>query len=293
MFEPRQSQPTTEPRALFENNLAEIERVVTWISRRTCLSGEDAEEFGSWVHVKLMEDDFGILRSYSGRSSLATYLTTVVHNLARDFKSKRWGRWRPSAAAERLGVAAVQLETMIYRDGFSSSVAAEMLQRHHGVRMTTAEIATLTGKLPQRARHSVEGGDQVEAAPARESSDEQLMGSEGRTALDEARSALQESLSELDTEDRLILRMHYESGLTIAAIAVSLGLRQRRLYTRREASLRTLRAGLERRGLDAEHVLDALEWSEGDRDLDFQADSAKPGDSGPSNPREPKGSSVE
>ncbi len=283
MSEPRQPRPASDPRALFEGSLEEIERIVTWIARRACLRGDDAEEFRSWVHLKLMEDDFGVLRSHSGRSSLATYLAAVVHNLARDFKSKRWGRWRPSAAAERLGVTAVRLETLLHRDGFPLSEATEMLQRHHGVRLSAAEMADLAERIPQPARLVVESGDRVDGAAGSERSDEGLLRSEGVATLEEARRALGESLAELDVEDRLILRMHYESGLTLAAVAASLGLNQRRLYTRRDASLRALRGGLERRGLDAAEVLSALEWSGDAAEFAFPADSAEETDSGPSN----------
>ncbi len=290
MPEPRPPRPPSDLRSLFERSLDEIERIVAWISYRTCLRGDDAEEFRSWVHLKLMEDDFGILRRHSGRSSLATYLTAVIHNLARDFRSKRWGRWRPSAAAERLGVVAVQLETLLHRDGFSLGVATEMLQRHHGVRLSAVEIAALAERLPQAVKASVEGDERLESVPAHDRSDEGLLRSEGMATLEETRRALRESLAELDVEDRLILRMHYESGLTLAAVAAALGLRQRRLYTRRDASLRTLRAGLERRGLDAAEILAALHWSGDEGDFDFEAAPAEAPDSGPSNSNEPTGS---
>ncbi len=280
MSEPGQPDAGVDPRELFESHLGEIERIVGWIARRACLVGDDAEEFRSWVHVKLMENDFRVLRSHSGRSTLGTYLAVVVQNLARDFKSKRWGRWRPSAAAERRGVTAVQLETLLYRDGFSLSEATEMLRRHHGVRMSAGEIGALAAELPQRSRPATEGGEAVETAPAADRADEAALRAEARARLAEARRALSDALAELDSEDRLILRMHYERGLTIAAIAAALGLVQRRLYTRREASLRSLRAGLEKRGLEPALTLEALRWSDREgRGLDFR-------DSGPSNPNE-------
>ena len=278
---------TGDPRSLFESHLAEIERIVGWIARRSCLSGDDAEEFGSWVNLKLMEEDFRILRRHSGRSNLETYLVVVIQNLARDYRTSLWGRWRPSAAAERRGVVAVELETLMYRDGFSLDEATEMLRRHHGARESAVEIADIAGELTPRARPLLEGGEAVAEVSAPERSDAALMRSQAEIDMSEARRALNDSLAELDREDRLILLMHYESGLTLAAISRALDIKQRRLYTRRDASLRALEAGLERRGLDPERTLEALRWSEdAGGGVDFQL-------SRPSNLGEGEGTGVE
>jgi hypothetical protein len=53
--------------------------------------------------LKLIENDYRILRSFEGLASLGTYLTTVIARLFLDFQIHEWGRWRPSAAATRLG----------------------------------------------------------------------------------------------------------------------------------------------------------------------------------------------
>ena len=270
-------------RSLYEDHLDEIERVVSWIVRRCCLVGDDAEEFRSWVHVKLMDSDFRILRSHSGRGSLATFLVAVVQNLARDYKAKHWGRWRPSAAAERLGVTAIQLETLVERDGFSLQVAIEMLRQHHGVRMSESEFRALAERLPTRESYALEGGERVEAVAGSERTEGGLMRSEGEATMEQAREALEECLAEFDLEERLMLRMHYESGLTVAAIATTLDIPQRQLYTRRERCLRLLRRSLENRGLESEKVFEALRWTEDERKLDFRVSSAEGGELKPSN----------
>ena len=71
------------------------------------------------------------------------------------------------------------------------------------------------------------------------------------------RGELGRSLAELEVADRLLLKMHYESGLRISAIARVLGLKQRELYTRRDRCLRQLQRSLVGAGLDGVHVLDA------------------------------------
>ena len=104
--------------------------------------------------------------------------------------------------------------------------------------------------------------------------------------MEQAQKDLEDCLAELELEDRLILRMHYESGLTVATIAKTLGLQQRQLYTRRDRCLRQLRRALQSRGLEAESVLEALRWTADERKLDFNVSSAEDSRLEPSNPEE-------
>lgn len=46
-------------------------------------------------------------------------LVAVVERLSLDFRVERWGRWPPSAVADRLGPAAVLLERLVTRDGYT------------------------------------------------------------------------------------------------------------------------------------------------------------------------------
>lgn len=271
------------PRELFEHSLERIESVVSWVARRFCMSPDEGEEFRSWVHLKLIEDDFRVLRSFSGRSGIATYLTSVIQNLARDFRTSRWGRWRPSAAAERLGLTAVQLETLVERDGFSLDEAVEMLRSNHGVRLSRLELVELAARLPRRVRTRLEGDAGLATATASSRAESAVEQAERARVVERARRALAGALAELDVEDRLILKMHYQSGLTIAAIAAALDLDQRRLYSRRERCWRHLRSSLEARGVVAADVLEALGWADAELEVNYGLAGAEVGRIGPSN----------
>ena len=67
--------------------------------------------------LKLIDDDYQILRGFRERSSLRTYLSTVVERLFLDYRIRQWGKWRPSAQARRAGALAVRLEALLHRDG--------------------------------------------------------------------------------------------------------------------------------------------------------------------------------
>ena len=103
-------EPTGE--ALFESELELIERVISFVSARHHLPGVEADDFGSHVKLKLIEDDYGILRKFEGRSSLRTFLTTVITRLFLDYRIAAWGKWRPSAEAKRAGEVAILLERL-------------------------------------------------------------------------------------------------------------------------------------------------------------------------------------
>src|SRR5262245_34415390 len=108
----------------FLNHLTLVDRTAGLLARRSGIHGDDVEDFKSWVRLRLVENDYEVLRRFRGEGTLHTYLTVVIALLARDYRYAHWGRWRPSAAARRLGPLAVRLETLVHRDGRTLSQAA-------------------------------------------------------------------------------------------------------------------------------------------------------------------------
>src|SRR5215213_773629 len=138
-----------DPEALLRDNLPTVDRIVASLCRRHGLSGDDADDFRSWVYLQLVEDDYAILRKFRGESSLATYLTVVIAMLFREYRVREWGRWRPSAIARRLGPLAVRLEMLVFRDGCTLSQAGEVL-RSEGEKVSDRELADILAQLPPR-----------------------------------------------------------------------------------------------------------------------------------------------
>ena len=50
---------------------------------------------------------------FEGRSQLRTYLITVVQRHFLDDRNARWGKWRPSSIARRIGPIAVLLDLLV------------------------------------------------------------------------------------------------------------------------------------------------------------------------------------
>ncbi len=228
-----------------------IRRVIAFACRRQRLRAEEAEEFASTVMLKLVEDDYAVFRKFQGQSSLPTYLTTVIQRLCLDFLRAKRGRPRSSAEARRLGPVAVQLERLLYWDGFGFDEACRILRDNHGVEASWEELEEMAGRLPSRAiGRQHEGGERTEQlAGALERPDEALSERERVEEAERVVAALEEAVGTLDAEDRVILRMRFEDGFTVADVARALGLRQKPLYRRIDGLLRRLRRELEGRGL--------------------------------------------
>ena len=98
--------------AFFVSNLALIEGVIGFVSRRHHLDAAEADDFEAHVKLKLVQDNYAVLQRFEGRCSLRGFLAVVVERLLLDYRTARWGKWRPSADAKRLGPTAVLFEQL-------------------------------------------------------------------------------------------------------------------------------------------------------------------------------------
>lgn len=255
------------PAEQFEAQLPLIERVIRFVARRRHMSAEEGEEFASTVRLKLIEDDYEVFRRYEGRSSLQTYLSVVVQRVALDFRISRWGKWRPSAEAIRLGEPAVLFERLTVRDGHPFGEACALMRERHGVTLSDHEFDALVAALPPRAPRRFVEDTHLEHAPAQTPSPTSLIEADDRrrTAV-LTRKALAACLAQLPAQDRLLVRLRFEEGLTVAAISRALRLEQKPLYRRLEGVLRRLRTELEVAGVSAREVIELV----GDGDVEWK-----------------------
>jgi RNA polymerase sigma factor for flagellar operon FliA len=251
--------PDRPGESLLLSELPTIDRIVAFIRVRHHLSASDADEFAAHVRLKLVEDEYAVLRKFEGRSSLRTYLTVVIQRLFLDYRTSAWGKWRPSAEARRLGELAIQAERLVTRDGYSLDEAYEVLTTNHGVGINRGELEQLVEKLPCRVRRSFEGEESLQNVVAPDLSPDAALEEQGRAvAAARVSQALSRTLATLDVRDRLILTMRFEDGRTVAEIARVLHVDQKALYRRCDRLLLDLRAALEREGVNADEVLDIL-----------------------------------
>jgi RNA polymerase sigma factor for flagellar operon FliA len=139
-----------DPEKLLLESLPDLERISAFVCRRSSVLGADAEDFHSWVRLRLIENDYAILRKFEARSTLRTYLAVVVQRLMLDYRNHQLGKWRPSAEAKRLGEVAVGLEMLLHRDRRSVDEAIATTEARHA-EVSRAEIEAILRRLPQRA----------------------------------------------------------------------------------------------------------------------------------------------
>ena len=246
---------------IFLSELELIERVISWVCMRRCLHGADAEDFASTVKLRFIENDYEILGRFEGRSSLKTYLVAVVNHLYLDFQTQRYGKWRPSAEARRLGPVALRLESLLYRDGLTFEEACGVLLTNFRVGEGRDALYEMSGRLPRRTdRRPHPDGDVDPPEPRGPSALEQA---ERKAVADKTFVSLRRALARLDPRDQIILRMHVEQGLSVADVARALGEEQKALYRKRDALFKKLRRDLEAEGVrcgDVHELLSTLDW---------------------------------
>jgi RNA polymerase sigma factor for flagellar operon FliA len=251
--------PPVPPEELFLANLDFIEKLAVFIARRHHASVEEAEEFGSELKVKLMEDDYAVLRKFKGTASLKTYLASVASHAFLDFRNRCWGKWRPSAAAKELGAVALRMEELLDKEGRSFEETCEILRTNHKVAESRRELEEIWKRLPPKTSRRMEGEDELKDLPATgERPEERILERELREARERVALILQKALAGLSPEDRLIIKMSVIGNLKIVDVARTLCMDQKPLYRRREKILRRLRSDLEREGVRWEQVADLL-----------------------------------
>ncbi|MEM9597928.1 MAG: sigma-70 family RNA polymerase sigma factor [Acidobacteriota bacterium] len=244
--------------ALFEHHRPAIEKAIRIQGRRSRLSRDEAEELYSLVMIKVVQDDFRLLRSFRGDSSDGTFFAVVVRRALMDLRCERWGRWRPCARAKRLGSVAVVLDKRIHRDGLTPREAIEEL-RVRGVG-SAAELEAIVEQLPRRTkRRFVPAEPNLEHLPSDGRADERIERELKRERAGRLRETLSAVLADLSDQDRRLLNLRFGLGWTVRRIAEALGVEARPLYRRFERLLRRLRRRLVGGGFDWGEVRGLLE----------------------------------
>src|SRR4051812_3699085 len=127
-----------------------VEQAIAAVCRRSRFSATDAEDFAGVVRLHLVKDDYAVLRKCKDASLMRGYLIAVVAHQAQDWRNARWGKWRPSAEARRLGAVAVHLERLIVRDGMTFEEAVERLRTDVQITESRPALEQIAARFPVR-----------------------------------------------------------------------------------------------------------------------------------------------
>lgn len=255
---------------LFLSNLSEIERAARFVARRARLSPEDADDLLSKVQVRLIENDYAVLRKFEGRCSLATYVASIAHRLFIDERMHVHGRWRPSAEAKRLGEAAILLEGLLHREHVSFEEALPAVQRLYPI--SKEEAAAIAARLPPRGPRPrlVAIEDEAEPSVTGESVEKDAIDHERAQKAEKVNHVVEETLAKFSLDDRVAFRLRYrEHPMSVANIARAQCRDQKKLYRRLENMERSLFRALNEAGISAADARELTGGSESHLDFGF------------------------
>ena len=246
---------------VFLGELSTIQAVLQSIGRRYHLSAEQAEELSSEVHLKIIEDDYAVLRKFQWRSSLQTYLTVVVNRVYLDGLVKERGKWRASAAARRQGRLAGTFERLITRDGMTFDEACCVLEHMPGVQVDRRALHLLAVVMPPRSARQFVSPDTLERIQSRSGDPSVPLLEAVRVATcARASRALAAEIAALSAEDQLLVRRRFVDGARLLDVALETAQAPKAVYRRLSRLLAVLRRRLERRGISP---FDVVELPEG------------------------------
>jgi len=237
---------------IYKQHLPIIGQIALSVCRRHGVGDHDAEDFASDVLLKLCDNDYAVIRKFQNKSSFATYLTVVINKTFLDHRRRLWGKWTPSAQAKRLGTVGVLLERLIARDGHSFEAASEILAQKHAIAIDRRTLREMFVKLPRRTLRRFDGDDEIPYVASADEADSDVVAHERDQRMTDAIEALHAALRALPDEDRAIIRLLYFERMSIADIARSLHLEQKRLYPRIQRLLASLRKALADRHISAD-----------------------------------------
>jgi RNA polymerase sigma factor for flagellar operon FliA len=243
---------------LLLDHLDLIDQIVRMTGRKRHLSGVELEDFASFVKFRLVEDNYAILRKFQKRSTLHTYLIAVIERMALDFCVERWGRWRPSAKAERLGAVAVTLERLVTRDGHTLEEAMEIVRTNHAAPQTYAELRAMWDQLPARSKAIEVGEDAAEEVPSPDTSDVGVENEARARQIARLDRALLSAFEALPAQDRVMVALRYDHGLSAMEIAKAMQSSVPTVHRRLDRSLKALRAALSSAGIEPAEILNLI-----------------------------------
>jgi RNA polymerase sigma factor for flagellar operon FliA len=257
----------------FLDNLLLIERVTAFVCRKFGLMGADAEDFASMARLKLIEDDYAVLRKFENKCMLSTYLTVVLQRHYLDEKVRAWGKWRPSTRARQGGDAAILLERLVSRDGLGLAEASTIVRQKfteldsRALEVLGASIVVRQPRRPLKAERMEELGEPVsEASPEND-----LLADEREEAERHVAAVLNREMDRLPPEDRLIMKLRFIDGMKVSTMARLLGADQKQLYRRIDRVVASLRQSLLAAGVAMSDIGDMLTHGADALHVDFGA----------------------
>jgi RNA polymerase sigma factor (sigma-70 family) len=248
----------TDPVSFLTGSYQKVESIIRAVCFRNRLKPEETEEFASEVKLRLVEEDYRILRVFTGKSSIETYLTTVVANMVRDMIRERDGRWRPSEEAKRLGEVAERIEELIYRFRYPFHEAHQILTTNFGFTISEKDARDIYFKLKIREGRPVSVSTDEEFHDGRGTPETEMIASEQNLLEQRIGNIIDVLRGQLSATDRLMLKMAFEDNLKLTVVAEQLHLTRADVDRRIREILTIFKRGILQQGINYNEVRELI-----------------------------------
>jgi RNA polymerase sigma factor (sigma-70 family) len=224
-----------DPQDAWAEFLAEYALVIYQVARHFEADPDDAADCFQFVCEQLIDHRARRLTKFRGEGSatFSTWLRAIVRNLCIDWHRKKFGRHRPFSSVSQLPLFDQQVFRMLYQ---------RALPPEECVTLLAAEFPNATIHQINESRSRIEGvlsSNQRWLLAQRavgpnghaEYSDETLEAVRGvgpdpeaKAIENEQRKRLERAMKSLSANERLLIRLRFEEGLTLEKAASLLGL---------------------------------------------------------------------
>jgi RNA polymerase sigma factor (sigma-70 family) len=250
-------------RVIFDSSGGMFPHLDALARRRFPVDPGVAEEAFNAVLEALSGDDWARLVRFDGRGSPEGYLVRTFSHALEDFARQRFGRPRPPAVIARRGGVWLQIyQALIVERGLEPAIADRLAA---DTDWPAGEIAAAIREVKALCRPAVTPSivvplpDDFDPSADLESTvdpplepehqlrrtlREQVLYRLARLLGDATSTADDKALTALDAEDRVLVRLLYAEGLSLAASARLLGRPEHEVRRRHQRLLKTLRQQL-------------------------------------------------
>ena len=247
-----------DPVSFLTGSYQKVEAIIRAVCFRNRLQADETEEFASEVKLRLVENDYRILRVFTGKSSIETYLTTVVANMVRDLIRERNGRWRPSEEARRLGEVAERIEELIYRFHYPFHEAYQILTTNFGFSVSDKDVRDIYFKLKVKESRPVAILYEEDIHDSRGTPEKQMIATEQYLLENKVTAIIDKMRGELSATDLLMLRMAFDDNLKLTVVAEQLRLTRTEVDHRIREILTIFKRGILQQGINYNEVQELI-----------------------------------
>ncbi len=257
--------------------------LINRLAGRRFVNSNLAEEAALFVLDKLRENNCRRLRSFSGRSKLSTFISSVTVRLLEDFSREKFGRGRPPKWISDLGGIWVTLYQLLCLQRLNLTDAVEAMKSRVAAakkNLVEEKALTILERVVNCGQHQGLEVSLNDDSDGKVSNQENLAGQQNtpeklllenertllfdllfreRQAENDALSSAEHSFIsmlkapiQLSSQERLLLKLRFQDELSVSRIGRMLNMNANQIHGKMRRLLKRLRDDLDQAGMSDE-----------------------------------------